>query len=110
MATEIDPRNSLWKSRRGWVLVAFGVIAAFFLLAGHRAHVFGFLPYLLLLACPLMHLFGHGGHGGHGHRDHEAHAAGDHGAHARFLAELSRRAETRLTRSIAIYPIHSRSI
>jgi hypothetical protein len=24
-------------------------------------------PILLLLACPLMHLFGHGGHGGHGH-------------------------------------------
>jgi len=81
MATEIDPRNSLWRSRGGWVLVAFGAIAAFFLLAEHRAHVFGVLPYLLLLACPLMHLFGHGGHGGHGHREHEAHATGDHSAH-----------------------------
>jgi hypothetical protein len=27
--------------------------------------VFGVLPYLLLLACPLMHLFLHHGHGGH---------------------------------------------
>jgi hypothetical protein len=27
----------------------------------------GYWPYLLLLACPLMHLMhGHGGHGGHG--------------------------------------------
>jgi hypothetical protein len=26
------------------------------------------LPYLLLLACPLLH-FWHGGHGGHGHQD-----------------------------------------
>ncbi|MBX6370611.1 MAG: DUF2933 domain-containing protein [Rhodospirillales bacterium] len=29
----------------------------------HTAHVFGALPYLLLLACPLLHLFHHGGHG-----------------------------------------------
>jgi hypothetical protein len=31
------------------------------------------LPWLLILACPLMHVFMHGGHGGHGghgeHRD-----------------------------------------
>jgi hypothetical protein len=41
----------------------FLVIAAFFLLTEHRAHVFGILPYLLLLACPLLHLFMHRGHG-----------------------------------------------
>ena len=49
--------------------IAFAVmlaIAAFFFLSEHRAHVLGFLPYLLILACPLMHLFHHGGHGGHG--------------------------------------------
>lgn len=42
-------------------------------LTEHRAHVFGFLPYLLILACPLMHLFhgGHGGHGRHGARGEE---------------------------------------
>jgi hypothetical protein len=29
----------------------------------HRAHVIQALPYLLVLLCPLMHLFhGHGGH------------------------------------------------
>ncbi len=52
-----------------WVSVAFLVIAAFFLFAEHRAHLLGALPFLLLLACPLMHLFmhrGHGAHGGHG--------------------------------------------
>jgi hypothetical protein len=32
--------------------------------------VLGILPYLLLLACPLMHVFMHGGHGGHGGHDH----------------------------------------
>ncbi|WP_304412739.1 DUF2933 domain-containing protein [Pseudogulbenkiania sp. MAI-1] len=44
----------------------FVAVAAFFLLSEHRAHLFGWLPYLLLLACPLMHLFMHGGHNGHG--------------------------------------------
>jgi len=55
--------------RSGWVLSVFLVIAAFFLFTEHRAHLFGILPYLLLLACPLMHLFMHHGHGGHpGHQ------------------------------------------
>lgn len=57
------------RSRVGVVLVAFLGIAAFFLAAEHTAHVFGALPYLLLLACPLLHLFGHGGHGRHGEPD-----------------------------------------
>ena len=41
-------------------------ILLFFLLAEHRAHFFGALPYLLLISCPLLHLFMHRGHGGHG--------------------------------------------
>lgn len=36
--------------------------------AGHTAHLVGLAPYLLLLACPLMHVFMHGGHHGHHHR------------------------------------------
>ena len=48
-----------------WVFGGFALVALFFLLTEHRAHVFGWLPFLLLAACPLMHLF-HGGHGGHG--------------------------------------------
>jgi hypothetical protein len=44
-----------------------GGVAAYFLLTEHLAHVVGALPYLLLLACPLMHVFMHGGRGGHGH-------------------------------------------
>jgi hypothetical protein len=56
---------------RNWILIAFLAIAAFFLITEHRAHLLGALPYLLLLACPLMHLFhhGHGGHGTHGSHD-----------------------------------------
>lgn len=50
----------------GTVFVAFALIAAFFLFTEHRAHLLGWLPFLLLLACPLLHLFhGHGNHAGH---------------------------------------------
>ena len=48
----------------GFVLLGFLAVAGFYLLTQHTAHVFGVLPYLLILACPLMHLFHrHGGHG-----------------------------------------------
>ncbi|EHC89313.1 DUF2933 domain-containing protein, partial [Escherichia coli] len=47
-------------------------IAAFALLREHWSHVAGYWPYLLLLVCPLMHLFhGHGGHGDHQHHGSE---------------------------------------
>ena len=58
-----------WRSRYAIGLLVIGAVAAYFLLKEHRAHVFGALPFLLLLACPLMHMFMHGGHGG-GHGDH----------------------------------------
>lgn len=48
--------------RARWVFWGFVAIAGFFLLTEHRAHVLGLLPYLLLAACPLMHLFMHRGH------------------------------------------------
>lgn len=50
----------------GLVFAAFGLIALFFLVTEHRAHLFGWLPFLLLLACPLLHMsHGHGSHGRH---------------------------------------------
>jgi DUF2933 family protein len=52
-----------WRTRSGMVLCGFLLIAAFYLLTEHTAHVFGALPFLLILACPLMHLFMHHGHG-----------------------------------------------
>jgi hypothetical protein len=47
-------------------LIVFLGVAGFFLLTEHRAHIFGYLPYLILLLCPLMHIFMHKGHGNHG--------------------------------------------
>jgi len=62
-------RSSRLNGRATWMLAGFIVIALFFLLSEHRAHFFGALPWLLLLACPLLHLL-HGGHGHGGHHDH----------------------------------------
>lgn len=55
------PTKLAWRSKL--VLVGFLAVAGFYLWTEHREHVLGALPYLLLLACPLMHLFHHG----HGH-------------------------------------------
>lgn len=52
-----------WK----WPLVGFLAVAAFFLWTEHRAHLLGVLPYLLIVACPLLHIFHRRGHG---HGDH----------------------------------------
>ena len=60
------PQSSFWRSKAGIVACGFLLIGGFFLLTEHWAHVLGILPYLLILACPLMHLFMHKGHGGHG--------------------------------------------
>lgn len=54
-----------WASKNKLALIGFLAIAAYFLWTEHRAHVVQYLPYGLLLLCPLLHLF-HGGHGGHG--------------------------------------------
>ncbi|OGI47589.1 MAG: hypothetical protein A2151_00975 [Candidatus Muproteobacteria bacterium RBG_16_65_34] len=48
------------RSPAGLALLGFLAIAAFFLLAEHRAHALGLLPFALLLLCPLLHFFGHG--------------------------------------------------
>jgi len=77
MAREEQPffNGRTWRFRNRLVLIGFLAVAAYFLWTEHRAHVVQFLPYGLLLLCPLLHLF-HGGHGGHG-GDHRDHGGGD---------------------------------
>ncbi|MBN8428967.1 MAG: DUF2933 domain-containing protein [Xanthomonadales bacterium] len=55
---------------RNWKLVGLStlIVLVFVILREHWGHVLGVLPYVLLLACPLLHLFH--GHGGHAHHDH----------------------------------------
>lgn len=49
-----------------WVFWGFAAVGAYYLVTEHRAHLIDYLPFVLLMACPLMHLFhGHGGHGRH---------------------------------------------
>lgn len=56
-------RGSGLLSRNGWVWFGFLGVAGFFLVTEHRAHLLGFLPFALVLACPIMHLFHHRKHG-----------------------------------------------
>lgn len=56
-------KNHIPKGRL--VFYGFLAIAGVLLFTEHRAHVLGALPFLLLLSCPLMHLFMHHNHGTH---------------------------------------------
>ena len=53
--------GSFWTSRAFLVCAGFLIIVLVLLWTEHLAHALGYLPYLLILACPLMHLFMHGG-------------------------------------------------
>jgi hypothetical protein len=70
LLANLSPRRRFRLAFYGFLLV--GVI---YLLLEHTAHTLGALPYLLFLACPLMHLFMHSGHG-HGHSG--CHQGADH--------------------------------
>ena len=62
-----DPApGPFWRSRFGIGWLVLAAVAGWFLWTEHRAHLFGALPWLVVLACPLMHVFMHRGHG---HRD-----------------------------------------
>jgi hypothetical protein len=54
-----------WRTPWGIAVCALLAVAGLSLLLDHRDHALQYLPYLLVLACPLMHFFmpGHG-HGG----------------------------------------------
>ena len=71
-----------WRTRSGLVFLGFSLIAAYFLITEHSAHLalaVPYLPWLFLAACPLMHLFMRHGHGGHG--GSEQNSGGDAGPH-----------------------------
>ena len=61
-------RDSQHKKSNLVMWIFLGIIL-YFLITEHSAHIIPWLPWLLLAACPLMHLFMHGGHG-HGDHDH----------------------------------------
>ncbi len=56
-----------WKSPKGIaILIALAALGVY-LIVWHQQHVLGAFPFLLILICPIMHLFMHGGHGHHDH-------------------------------------------
>lgn len=85
-------------TRTNVVFVGFLAIGGYFLIREHSAHVsmaLPYLPYLLLLACPLLHLFLHRGHG-HSHPlDHRSSGSDGGSTHRRAngKAEEEARAE-----------------
>ncbi len=67
-----DPgqKVSWWKTPFGMVAICFFIIAGYFLIREHSAHIGNNWIWLILPLCPLMHVFMHGGHGGHGGHQH----------------------------------------
>lgn len=55
-------------SWKGIVAILFLAGVSYYLFQAHMEHIALALPYLILLACPLMHIFGHR-HGGYGKED-----------------------------------------
>lgn len=69
---EGGPSGPNWSRINQWVLWIGLAAAVAWMFLRHNAHIGQLLPFLILLACPLLHLFGHGGHGGHGgHSGHD---------------------------------------
>lgn len=59
-------------SKGTWIVVSvIGAVGLVFLFTNHTSHVLITLPYLILLACPLLHVFMHRGHDDHASRDHK---------------------------------------
>lgn len=59
---------SLFSKRTWWIIFVVGLVGLGSLFKNHTTHILSILPYLILLACPLMHIFMHGSHGGHNHK------------------------------------------
>jgi hypothetical protein len=79
-----DERGPRFLGSARWVFWGFLAVAAYFLIMEHSAHTVQYLPYVLLLACPLMHFFhGHGGHAKHAGQESKSETPGDkkHGCH-----------------------------
>ncbi|MFH2113668.1 MAG: DUF2933 domain-containing protein [Spirochaetota bacterium] len=86
-------RAGEWFRRRS---VPIG-ICVFFVGAGlyisfqYGSHLVGVVPYLFLLACPLMHLFMHQGHGGLGSHGHDADAGNSTGLRRTYRGDSGER-------------------
>ena len=51
-----------FRSYRGWLVLGLAALLGGYLVIWHGAHLAAVLPFLVLAACPLMHVFMHRGH------------------------------------------------
>ena len=49
-----------WRTMALWALA--GLLASVLIVTGHGPHVIGYLPFIFLFTCPLMHMLMHGKH------------------------------------------------
>ena len=54
--------KTFWLSNQGMTIIAIVSLVSIYILNEHGAHFLQILPFLILAACPLMHLFMHHGH------------------------------------------------
>ena len=59
-----------------WLIAVVGAVITTWLVAAHWPHLLPYVPWLLLAACPLMHIFMH--HGKQGAHEHHSPSPGDH--------------------------------
>ncbi len=76
-----DHGDSSPKSLVKFALLGALLVGGYLWFNGHQQHLLGALPYLFLLACPLMHLLGHGGHGAKAASDAADKASGHEHTH-----------------------------
>ena len=65
-------KTGYWTSFHGLVTIVLIGAALYFLLVEHGKHTLPYLPFLIILLCPLMHLFMHKGHGDHNHANNNS--------------------------------------
>lgn len=66
-------KSPWFKTPFGILAIILFVAAAYSIWTEHRVHLYNLLPLLVILICPLMHLFMHRNHGGHSNPTEETH-------------------------------------
>lgn len=65
----MSTKFSFWTTAPGFTVLLAIALIGYWLLQNHSTHLIQWLPFSILLLCPLMHIFMHRGHGG---KDHDA--------------------------------------